>query len=112
MNKRKLTCSKGHKKSLLKNLSKSLINHKKIKTTFAKAKELQLFFEKIVTISKSHSLHNKRLIISRLGGYCIEVIKLFIIADNYKTRSGGYTRILKTGFRKGDSAFMAFIELV
>jgi large subunit ribosomal protein L17 len=102
----------GHRKALLKNLSISLIEHKRINTTLAKAKALRLFVEPILTKSKDSSTHSQRVVFSYLQNK--EAIKeLFgTIAPKIADRPGGYVRIIKTGFRKGDAAEMAMIELV
>ncbi|PSR15060.1 MAG: 50S ribosomal protein L17 [Bacteroidetes bacterium] len=102
----------GHRKALLKNLSISLIEHKRINTTLAKAKALRLFVEPILTKSKDSSTHSQRVVFSYLQNK--EAIKeLFgTIAPKIADRPGGYLRIIKTGFRKGDAAEMAMIELV
>ena len=84
----------------------------KIRTTEAKAKELRPFVEKLVTLAKSGSLASRRLIISRLSNRSRETGKLFTLAEQYKERKGGYTRILKLGRRVSDSAKMAIIEFV
>ena len=109
---RKLNRTSSQRKSLLMNLSNSLLKSEQIKTTLPKAKELKPFVEKLITLGKRGELHNKRQAISML--HDLEVVnKLFNeIATRYKSRNGGYTRIIKFGFRTGDSAPMAIIELV
>ena len=103
---------KGHRKALLKNLSNALIEHKRINTTLAKAKALRVFIEPLVTKSKTDSSHQRRMVFSKLQNK--EAIKeLFgTVAPKIANRPGGYTRIIKTGFRKGDGAEMAMIEFV
>ncbi len=102
----------GHRKALLKNLAVALIAHKRINTTLAKAKALRKFVEPIITKGKSNDTHNRRLAFSKLQDK-YAVTELFsTIADKVATRPGGYTRVIKTGFRKGDGAEMAMIELV
>jgi large subunit ribosomal protein L17 len=94
-------------------LAFNLITRGKIKTTLAKAKELRPFIEKIVTRAKIGTPAGRRLIMSKLGGHPKEVKKLFeVIAPKYSDKKGGYTRILKLGVRKSDSAAMAIIEFV
>jgi len=102
----------GAKKALLKNLARSLFLHEKIETTEAKAKELRPFVEKIITKGKKDTLHSRRLIIAKIGDVLVTEKILKEISPKYKERNGGYTRIIKTGFRAGDSAKMAVIELV
>jgi len=103
---------KGHRLAMLKNMSISLIEHKRINTTLAKAKALRLFVEPIITKSKVNTTHSRRVAFSKLQNK--EAIKeLFdVISEKVANRPGGYTRIIKTGFRKGDGAEMAMIELV
>lgn len=97
---------------MLKNMSISLIEHKRINTTLAKAKALRVFVEPIITKSKDNTTHSRRVAFSMLQNK--EAIKeLFdVISEKVADRPGGYTRIIKTGFRKGDAAEMAMIELV
>ena len=109
---RKLNRKTSHRLSLLKNLSKSLIIHEQIETTLPKAKDLRPFVEKILTIGKTNSLAAKRKVYSYLGDKKL-VDKVFqILGKRYQKRNGGYVRILKSGFRYGDSAPKAIIELV
>ena len=109
---RKLNRKSSHRLALLKNLSKSLIVHEQIETTLPKAKDLRPFVEKILTIGKTNSLAAKRKVHSYLGDKKI-VDKVFnVLAKRYQKRNGGYIRILKSGFRYGDSAPKAIIELV
>jgi len=102
----------GHRRALLRNLSIALIEHKRINTTLAKAKALRLYVEPLITKSKTNSTHSRRVVFSYLQKK--EAIKeLFdVVATKVADRPGGYVRIIKTGFRKGDSAEMAMIELV
>jgi len=103
---------KGHRDALLKNLSIALVTHKRIITTLAKAKALKVFFEPLVTKSKLNTTHSRRTIFSYLQSK-ESVNELFdIIAPKVGDRPGGYTRVIKLGFRKGDGAEMAMIELV
>ena len=109
---RKLSRNTGHRNSLLRNLSTSLILNESINTTLAKAKELKRYAEKIIHKAKTDSLHNRRLVISKIGP-TDAYKKLFEdIGNRYKDRNGGYTRIIKAGFRYGDKAPMAVIEFV
>ena len=109
---RKLNRNSSHRKALFRNLSIALITNEGIRTTLPKAKELRPFIEKIMTISKKDSLANRRLALSILGNEGA-VLKLFKeIGPRIVSRNGGYTRILKNGFRVGDKAPMAYMELV
>jgi len=109
---RKLTRTSSHRKALLSNMANSLFKHEQIKTTLPKAKELKRFAEKIITLGKKGSLHHRRQAISTLQDTST-VKKIFeVLAVRYKDRKGGYLRIIKCGFRTGDSAPMAIIELV
>ena len=109
---RKLNRKTSHRIALLKNLSKSLIAHEQIETTLPKAKDLRPFVEKILTIGKNNNLAAKRRVYSYLGDKKL-VDKVFdVLAKRYQKRNGGYIRILKSGFRYGDSAPKAVIELV
>jgi len=103
---------KGHRDALLKNLACSLVEHKRIFTTLAKARALRGFIEPLITKSKNNTTHSRRVVFSYLQNK--EAIKELFgsIADKVATRPGGYVRIIKTGFRKGDGADMAMIELV
>ncbi len=107
-----LSRKKGHRKALFKNLSNALIEHKRINTTLAKAKALRVFIEPIVTKSKNDSSHSRRIVFGYLQNK-EAVAELFAtVAPKIGDRPGGYTRIIKTGFRKGDGAEMAMIEFV
>ena len=109
---RKLNRNSSHRKSLLKNLSIALIQNEGIKTTLPKAKELKPFVEKVINLSKKDNLANRRLAQSIIGNQ-EAVQKLFKeIGPRVLSRNGGYTRILKYGFRVGDKAPMAYMELV
>lgn len=102
----------SHRKALFKNMMISLLRHEQIKTTVAKAKELRMYIEPLITYAKTDSVHRRRIAFSRLRDREM-VLKLFNeIGPHFQTRPGGYLRILKCGFRKGDSAPMAIIELV
>jgi large subunit ribosomal protein L17 len=109
---RKLNRTSSHRLAMLRNMTVSLLRHEAIKTTLPKAKELRRVVEPILTLGKTDSLANKRLAFSRLRDREM-VVKLFAeLGPRYATRNGGYLRILKMGFRQGDNAPMAFIELV
>ncbi|MEI6384240.1 MAG: 50S ribosomal protein L17 [Betaproteobacteria bacterium] len=109
---RKLNRTSEHRLAMLRNMMNSLILHEVIKTTLPKAKELRRVVEPMITLSKEPTLANKRLAFNRLRDRDM-VLKLFAeIGPRYKTRPGGYTRILKMGFRVGDNAPMALVELV
>lgn len=109
---RQLNRNSSHRKAMFKNMSVSLIDHELIRTTVAKAKELRGKVERLITLSKVDSVANRRLAFSRLRDRDA-VTKLFTeIGPRYASRPGGYTRVLKCGFRTGDKAPMAFIELV
>jgi large subunit ribosomal protein L17 len=109
---RKLNRTSSHRLAMLRNMTVSLLRHEAIKTTLPKAKELRKVVEPIITLGKSDTLANKRLAFSRLRDREI-VQKLFAeIGPRYNARPGGYIRILKMGFRVGDNAPMAFVELV
>ena len=102
----------GHRKALLANMAASLILHKRIETTVAKAKALQSYIEPLITKSKDDSTHSRRVVFSYLKSK-EAVSELFrTVAPKIADRPGGYTRVLKTGFRQGDGADMALIELV
>ncbi len=109
---RKLNRTSSHRLAMFRNMSVSLIEHEAIKTTLPKAKELRRVIEPLITLAKEPTLANKRLAFARLRDRDA-VVKLFdVIGPRYKERNGGYTRVLKMGFRQGDNAPMAFMELV
>lgn len=109
---RKLNRTHEHRKALFANMSGSLIEHEQIKTTVPKAKELKRVMDKLITLGKRGDLHARRQASSQLKEEQY-VAKLFdILGPRYKERSGGYTRVLRAGFRYGDMAPMAIIELV
>ena len=109
---RKLNRTSSHRLAMLQNMMNSLIEHEAIKTTLPKAKELRRVIEPMLTLGKEPTLSNKRLAFNRLRNRD-NVVKLFAeLGPRYKTRPGGYTRILKMGFRVGDNAPMALVELV
>jgi large subunit ribosomal protein L17 len=109
---RKLNRTSSHRLAMLRNMCNSLITHEAIKTTVPKAKELRRVVEPLITLAKEPTLANRRLAFDRTRDRYV-VAKLFnVIGPRYKARPGGYTRILKMGFRVGDNAPMAFVELV
>ncbi len=109
---RKLNRTSSHRLAMLRNMMNSLIAHEAIKTTVPKAKELRRVIEPMITLSKVDSVANRRLAFARLRDDA-SVAKLFTdLGPRFKARPGGYTRILKMGFRVGDNAPMAFVELL
>ena len=112
MGQRKLQRASGHRTALLRNLAASLIKHEQITTTTPKAKELRPYVEKLITLAKKGGLSNRRLADARLKDDA-QLIKLFdTLAERYKDRNGGYTRVIKAGLRASDAAPIAIIELV
>lgn len=109
---RKFNRTSAHRQAMFKNMAASLVEHELIKTTLPKAKELRRVAEPLITLAKNDSVANRRLAFARLRD-AAAVKKLFEeIGPRYKERPGGYTRVLKCGFRAGDAAPMAYIELV
>ena len=109
---RKLNRTASHRKAMFSNMANALIKHEQIITTLPKAKELRPVVEKLVTLSRKNSLHSRRQAISKLQDLSM-VSKLFdVLGPRYADRAGGYTRIIKAGFRYGDSAPIAVIEFV
>ena len=109
---RQLNRNSSHRKAMFRNMAISLVEHELIKTTLPKAKELRRYAEPLITLAKSDSVANRRLAMSRTGSK-EAVGKLFTeLGPRYKTRPGGYIRILKCGFRAGDASPMAYVELV
>lgn len=109
---RKLNRNSSHRKAMFKNMCVSLIEKELIKTTLPKAKELRRYIEPIITLSKNDTVHNRRLAFSKLRSKS-SVGKLFQdLGPRFERRPGGYVRILKCGFRKGDCAPLAYVELV
>jgi len=109
---RKLNRTTSHRLAMLRNMSNSLFKHELIKTTLPKAKELRRVVEPLITLAKEATVANRRLAFNRLRDRDV-VTKLFNeLGPRFATRPGGYTRILKMGFRVGDNAPMAFVELV
>jgi len=113
---RKLNRTSAHRKAMFRNMSASLFEHEIIKTTLPKAKELRRHAEPLITLAKEDTVANRRLAFARLGNNHrarAVVTKLFEeLGPRYKNRNGGYLRILKCGFRPGDNAPMAYVELV
>ncbi|NBX74138.1 MAG: 50S ribosomal protein L17 [Alphaproteobacteria bacterium] len=109
---RKLGVTTSHRRAMFANMANALIKHEQIKTTLPKAKELRSYVEQLITLGKKGGLANRRMAIAKLRDNEM-VQKLFgPLADRYKARKGGYTRVMKAGFRTGDAAPMAFIELI
>jgi len=109
---RKLSRKSGHRKALFRNMSAALIKHEQIVTTLPKAKELRPYIEKLITLAKRGGLSNRRLAMTRLQDET-QLKKLFdVLAERYKDRDGGYTRVIKAGPRASDSAETAVIEFV
>ena len=109
---RKLNRTSSHRQAMFRNMAVSLLRHEAIKTTLPKAKELRPFVEKLITKSKTGTLHARRLAGRHVHKRAAADTLFQDIAPKFATRAGGYTRILKTGFRKGDGAEMARIELI
>src|SRR5574343_2110110 len=109
---RKLNRTSSHRQAMLRNMANSLLNHELIQTTLPKAKELRKVVEPLITLGKKPSVANRRLAFARLRDREM-VVKLFDeLGPRYATRNGGYLRILKCGFRDGDNAPMAYVELL
>ncbi|MBF6601399.1 MAG: 50S ribosomal protein L17 [Sphingorhabdus sp.] len=109
---RRMQRTGAHRQALLKNLAAALIKHEQIQTTLPKAKEMRPYVEKLITLAKKGGLSNRRLVHSRLMDE-VQEKKLFeTLAERYSDRNGGYTRIIRAGFRASDAAPMAIIELV
>ena len=109
---RKLNRTSAHRQAMLRNMMNSLIEHEAIKTTVPKAKELRRVVEPMITLAKKDSVANRRLAFARLRDDASVVKLITELGPRYNARPGGYTRILKMGFRVGDNAPMAFVELV
>ena len=112
VSKRKLNRTSSHRKALLANMAVALIKHEQIKTTLPKAKELAPYVEKLITLGKKGDLTARRRLYSIIPEKNWGAKVFDILAERYKERNGGYTRIMKAGFRYGDSSSMAIIELV
>ncbi|EAR61503.1 50S ribosomal protein L17 [Neptuniibacter caesariensis] len=109
---RKLSRTSAHRKAMFKNMAVSLFEHELIRTTLPKAKELRSYAEPLITLAKNDTVANRRLAFARTGNK-VAVGKLFNeLGPRYNARPGGYVRILKCGFRPGDNAPMAYVELV
>lgn len=109
---RKLSKTSSHRKAMFSNMANAVIKHEQITTTLPKAKEMRPIVDKLITLGKKGGLANRRLAYAQLRDNEM-VTKLFtVLADRYKDRQGGYSRVLKAGFRYGDAADMAVIELV
>jgi large subunit ribosomal protein L17 len=109
---RKLSRTSSHRKAMFNNLAAALVKHEQIKTTLPKAKDLRPIVEKLVTLGKKGGLASRRQILASLKDDKLADKLLTTLADRYKSRAGGYTRVLKAGFRYGDMASMAIIEFV
>lgn len=109
---RKLNRTSQHRRAMFANMACALVKHEQIFTTLPKAKDLRPIVEKLITIGKKGDLASRRLLISRLRDEDMADKVIKVLADRYKARKGGYTRVLKAGFRYGDSAPMAIIEFV
>ncbi len=110
---RKLNRTSAHRKAMFRNMAVALLKHEQIKTTLPKAKELRGVVDRLITLGKRGTLHTRRQALSRLNNDAVITEKLFAtLAERYADRDGGYTRVLRAGFRYGDNAPMAVIELV
>tara|TARA_R110001599_G_scaffold42051_3_gene126791 strand:+ start:6295 stop:6702 length:408 start_codon:yes stop_codon:yes gene_type:complete len=109
---RQLNRNSSHRKAMFRNMASSLVKHGLIKTTVAKAKELRMVVEPLITLAKTDSVANRRLAFARTQDKEVVGILFNELGARYQERPGGYTRILKCGFRTGDKAPMAYVELV
>ncbi|MEI8321367.1 MAG: 50S ribosomal protein L17 [Alphaproteobacteria bacterium] len=109
---RKLNRTSSHRKAMFMNLANALIEKEHIKTTLPKAKDLRPVVERLITMARTNTLHTRRVLLSRLRDESVVSKLLTVLADRYRGRPGGYTRVLKAGFRYGDAAPMAIIEFV
>ena len=109
---RKLSRKSGHRKALFRNMAAALIKHEQIVTTTAKAKELRPYVEKLITLAKRGGLSNRRLAAARILDATQEKKLFEVLAERYKDRDGGYTRVIKAGYRASDAAPIAVIEFV
>ncbi|SRR6266478_3439301 len=113
MSHRGFSRTSAHRKAMFENLAAALLKHEQIRTTLPKAKDLRPIVERLITLGKRGGLHSRRLAIARLQQDKVLADKLLtVLAERYATRPGGYTRIIKAGYRYGDDAPMAIIELV
>jgi large subunit ribosomal protein L17 len=109
---RKLSRTSAHRTAMFRNMAAALIKHEQITTTLPKAKEIRPYLEKLITLAKRGGLSNRRLAHARLLDD-VQLVKLFdVLAERYKDRAGGYTRIIKAGFRASDASAIGIIELV
>lgn len=109
---RKLNRTSSHRKAMFKNMSAALIKHEQIVTTLPKAKELRPIVEKLITLGKRGDLHARRQAIAQIGDEAMAKKLFEVLGPRYQDRNGGYTRVLKAGFRHGDNAPMGVIEFV
>ena len=109
---RKLNRTAEHRKALIKNMINALIKHEQIETTLPKAKELKVVIDKIITLGKKNTLASKRILISKLQDQSIVKKLTTTLLKRYEKRNGGYSRVVRSGYRYGDNAPKAFIELV
>ena len=109
---RKLNRTSEHRKALIKNMLNALIKHEQIETTLPKAKELKVAIDKIITLGKKNSLSSKRILLSKLQDQNIVKKITTTLIKRYEKRSGGYSRVIRSGYRYGDNAPKAYIELV
>lgn len=109
---RKLNKTSSHKKAMFANMAAALIKHEQIITTLPKAKEMKRVMDRLITLGKRGNLHSRRLAVARIRDEAMAKKLFEVLAERYKDRSGGYTRVLKAGYRYGDSAPVAVIELV
>src|SRR5438067_8868548 len=112
MSHRGFSRSSAHRKAMFENLAAALIKHEQIKTTLPKAKDLRPIVERLITLGKKGGLHSRRLAIARLQDAALANKLMTVLAERYAARPGAYTRIIKAGYRYGDDAAMALIELV
>src|SRR5207248_7997583 len=112
MSHRGFSRTSAHRKAMFENLAAALLKHEQIRTTLPKAKDLRPIVERLITLGKRGGLHARRQAIARLGDRVLAEKLLTVLAQRYASRAGGYTRIVKDGFRYGDNAAMAVIELV
>ena len=112
MSHRGFSRTSAHRKAMFENLAASLIKHEQIRTTLPKAKDLRPLAERLITLGKRGGLHARRQVIAKLGDAKLAEKLLTTLSERYADRHGGYTRIIKAGFRYGDNAAMAIIELV
>lgn len=112
MSGRKFGRDTNERKALMLNLAKSLVQYEQIKTTLPKAKDLRPYVEKLITLGKQNTLHARRQLLAVLGDNALATKVMTVLANRYESRPGGYTRIIKAGFRHGDAAPVAYIEFV